>query len=67
MGNRKKTSELNQPVYFKEILTSEWKLGDVLNRGRCFALVSIGEEKPWIPSKLIKIPFEKEKPLEKEK
>ena len=40
---------------------------DVLCWGKGFALVSTEEEKLWIPSKLIKIWFEKEKPLEKEK
>ena len=63
----KKTSGLNQPLYFKDVLTSQWKPGDVLHWGRGFALVSIGEEKLWIPPKLIKIPFEKEKPTETEK
>ena len=62
-----KSSELNQPVYFKDVLTLQWKPGDVLHWGMGFALVSTGEEKLWIPSKLIKIQFEKEKPLEKEK
>ena len=42
---REKTSELNQPVYFKDVLTSEWKSGDVLCWKRHFTLVSIGEEK----------------------
>ncbi|EGV93608.1 hypothetical protein I79_015589 [Cricetulus griseus] len=46
----KKTAELNQPVYFKDVLTSVWKPGHVLQWGRCFALVSTGEEKLWIPS-----------------
>ena len=32
-----------------------------------FSLVSTGDEKLWISSKLIKILFEKEKPLETEK
>ena len=27
---REKSSELNQPVYFKDVLTSQWKSGDVL-------------------------------------
>ena len=62
-----KTSELNQPVYFKDVLTSQWKSGDVLRWGRGFALVSTGEEKLWIPSKLIKVRFEEKKPLGKEK
>ena len=61
------TSELNQPVYFKDELTSEWNLGNVLCSGRGFALVSTGEEKLRIPPKLLKIWFGKEKPLEKEK
>ncbi|EGV97888.1 HERV-K_7p22.1 provirus ancestral Pol protein [Cricetulus griseus] len=50
-----KTAELNQPVYFKDVLTSVWKPGHVLSWGRGFAFVSTGEEKLWIPSKLIKI------------
>ena len=62
-----KTSELNQPVYFKDVLTSQWRPGDVLRWGRGFALVSTGEEKLWIPSKLIKVRFEEEKPLGKDK
>ena len=41
----KKTSELIQPVYFKDVLTSQWKLGDVLPWGRGFGLVSTREEK----------------------
>ena len=60
-------SELNQLVYFKDVLTSEWKPGDVLRWGRGFTLVSTEEEKLWITSKLIKIQFKREKPLEKEK
>ena len=34
-----KTSELNKSVYFKDVLTLEWKLRDVLCWGRCFILV----------------------------
>ena len=62
-----KTSELNQSVYFKDVLTSQWKPGVVSCWERSFALVFTGEEKLWIPSKLIKIQFEKKKPLKKEK
>ena len=62
-----KSSELNQPVYFKDVLTSQWKPEDVLCWRRGFSLVSIGEEKLQIPSKLIKIQLEQEKSLEKEK
>ena len=61
----KKTSELNQPVYFKDMQISQWKPGDVLCCGRSFALVFIGKEKLWIPPKLVKILFEKEKTLKK--
>ena len=67
MDNGKKTSKLNQPVYFKDVLTSQWKPGDVLHWVKGFPLISTGEEKLWIPSKLIKICFEKEKPIETEK
>ncbi|KAL6038422.1 hypothetical protein STEG23_016128, partial [Scotinomys teguina] len=54
-----KTAELNQPIYFKDVLTSEWKPGYVLRWGRGFAFISTGEDKLWIPSKLIKL-IEKE-------
>ncbi|KAL6087154.1 hypothetical protein STEG23_023411, partial [Scotinomys teguina] len=53
-----KTAELNQPIYFKDVLTSEWKPGYVLRWGRGFAFISTGEDKLWIPSKLIKVRFE---------
>ena len=62
-----KSAELNQLVYFKDVLTSQWKAGDVLRWRRGFAFVSTGEEKLWIPSKLIKVQFEEDKPLGKEK
>ena len=61
------SSELNQPFYFKDVLTTQWKPGDMIHWERGFALVSTEEEKLWIPSKLIKVWFEEEKPLEKEK
>ena len=59
----RETIELNQLIYFKDVLTSEWKPGHVLCWRRGFAFVSTGEEKLWIPSKLIKIQFEQETPL----
>ena len=62
-----KSAELNQLAYFKDVLTSQWDPGDVLCWGKDFALASTGEEKLWIPSKLIKVQFEEEKPLGKEK
>lgn len=39
-----KISKLNQPVYFKDVLTSVWKPGYVLRWGKGFAFVSAGEE-----------------------
>jgi hypothetical protein len=39
-----RTVELNQPVYTKHILTSEWKMGIVLHWGRGYAYVSTGKE-----------------------
>lgn len=62
-----KTSELNQLVYFKDVLTSVWKPGYVLHWGRGFAFVFTGEEKLWISSKWMKIQFEKEKPPNEER
>ncbi|WP_368389860.1 hypothetical protein [Sphingobium sp. AS12] len=46
---------------------SEWKSKYVLHWGRGFAFVSTGEEKLWMPSKLIKIQVEKEKPFYEDK
>jgi hypothetical protein len=57
-----RTTELNQPVYIKDILTSEWQIGNVLHWGRGFMPVSTGKEKLWIPSKLIKIRHDRRPP-----
>ena len=57
----KKTIELNQPVYIKDILTSEWKMENLLHWGRGYACISTGKEKLWVPSKLIKIRHDKGK------
>ncbi|ERE73373.1 putative Pol polyprotein [Cricetulus griseus] len=61
-----KTAELNQPVYFKDVLTSVWKPRYVLHWGRGFAFVSTGEENLWIPLKLIKIRVEEDHPRNKD-
>ena len=58
----KHSTELNQPVYFKDVLTSEWKPEYVLHWGKGFPFISI-EEKLWIPSRLMKIRFEQERML----
>ena len=39
-----KTSELYQSLYFKDVLTSQWKPGDVLCWVRSLTLVSTGEK-----------------------
>ena len=62
-----KTSALNQPVYFKDVLTSERKPGHVLCWEMCFAFVSREEQKVCICSKFIKISLEQKKPLNKER
>ena len=59
-----KTMELNQPVYFKDVLTFEWEPEYVLYWGRGFAFVFMGEEKLWIQSKQIMVQFEPERPLD---
>lgn len=65
-GRTDKTSELNQPVYFKDVMTSVWKPGYVLHWGRGYAFVSTGEKKLWVPSKLMKIRSEQKTSQEEE-
>ena len=62
--DNRKTSELNQWVCIKDVLTSEWKAEDVLCWERVLVHLFTGE-KLWIQSKLIKIRFEMKKPLDK--
>lgn len=38
-----RTIELKQPVYTEDILTSEWKMGNVLHWGRGYDYVSTGK------------------------
>ena len=57
---KEQTTELNHPIYFKVMLTSEWKSEYVLHWERGFAFVSTGDEILWIPSKLVKVIFEQE-------
>lgn len=59
-----KTTELNQPVYIKDILTSEWNMVNVLCWKRGYAFISTGKEKLWVPSKLIKIRHDEGRPPE---
>ena len=58
-----RTIELNQPPYIKDILTSEWKMRNMLCWGRDYAYNFTGKEKLWVPSKLIKIRHFKGRPL----
>ena len=41
----KKPAELNQPVYFKDVLISEWKTGKVLHWVKGYAYISTGGKK----------------------
>jgi hypothetical protein len=41
----KKPAELNQPVYFKDVLISEWKTGKVLHWVRGYTYIFTGEKK----------------------
>ena len=51
----KKIAELNQPVYFKDVQTSEWKMGNVLSwgLGRAYVYISTVKEKLCVPFKSI--------------
>lgn len=49
-----KTAELNQPVHFRDVLTSEWKRGILLCWGRGYIYISTEKEKLCVPSKLTK-------------
>lgn len=51
------TAELNQPIYFKNVLTSKRKLENMLHLERGYAFASTGNEKLFFSSKLIKIRF----------
>lgn len=57
-----KTDRFNEPTYFKCVLTSKFKLKDVLLWDRSYAFVSIGNERPWIHSWLRKIRFAQGRP-----
>lgn len=59
-----KIAELNQLIYYMDILSSEWKSGKVLHVGRGNTFVSAGSIKLCIPLKLIKIWFDHGRPPE---
>ena len=60
---KKKTAELSQPICLKNVLTSEWKTGNVVHWRRGYAYISTRKEKLCIPSKFIKIRHDKGRPL----
>ena len=45
---KKKNEELGQPIYYKDVLTLEWKPAIVLRWGCCHGNVSTGNEKIWL-------------------
>jgi hypothetical protein len=56
-----KTEELSQPIYYKDMLTLEWKPAIIL-RWKCgYAYVSMGNKEIWLPTKFIKIRSDQEK------
>lgn len=67
IGEQKQTVELNKYLYFKNVFTSEKKPGYVFRWEIGFAFVSMGEEKLWIQSRLIKIRSKQERPLAQER
>ena len=54
-----KTAKLNRAIYFKNILTSKWKLDNMSCCGRGYAFVSMGNKNLWIPSRLVEIRFDR--------
>lgn len=60
----KKSVELNNFVYFKDVLTSEWKLDMCYIGEEVFRL--LGEAKCWISSRFIKINSNRREFLNKE-
>lgn len=48
-----RNAKLDQLPHFKDVLTSEWKSGNMLGKRLCF--IPTGNEKLWISSNVIKI------------
>lgn len=59
----KKTEEISQSIYYKDVLTLEWKAAIVLRWGCHYAMYLQGMKKIWLPTKLIKIKSGQGKPL----
>lgn len=52
-----KNAELNQSIYFIDVLTPEWKQGMCYGGEEVLSYVPTGKERLWVPSKLIKIRY----------
>lgn len=50
-----KSEELGQSIYYKAVLTLEWKPEILLRWGCGYGYVSTGNEKIWLPTKPINI------------
>lgn len=60
-----KTAELNQPVYFKDALPSEWKTENVLHWWRGYACIYFHRKRKALGAyKLIKTRYEMRRPPE---
>ena len=51
----KETAQLNQPRYFRDVLSLKWDSKNLLHWGRGNAFVFTGNKRLCIPSRLIKI------------
>ena len=58
----KEIVEFSLPRYFRNFLTLKWKSENILCWGKGYIFVSTGNERPWIPSKLIQTRFNGETP-----
>lgn len=61
-GAVKGTAGLNQSRNLRDVLTPKGNSENVLHWERVYAFASIGNERVWIPSNLIKTKFYLEKP-----
>lgn len=61
-GAVKGTAGLNQSRNLRDVLTPKGNSENVLHWVRVYAFASIGNERVWIPSNLIKTKFDLEKP-----
>ena len=59
----KQTDKLDQPRYCRNVTTLKWKTKYALHWERDCASVSTGNERLWIPSRLVMVSFGQGKPL----